>query len=119
MLTRAFSIVKCCKGESLFSRKKNIKFLSFRFKYYKSMPNIQICLNEVQKLEQSHQIRKNSKFQIFRLPPLHISVKHQVKIILAVKFFIYEPIFKKKKKMALFTTFGMQKMTISYLYEDV
>ena len=43
--TRAFSIVK-------------IKFQIFHFKYYlyKSMPNSKICLNEVQTLEQSHQI---------------------------------------------------------------
>ena len=30
-------------------------FLMFRFKYYKSVPDIKICLNEVQTHEQSHQ----------------------------------------------------------------
>ena len=46
---------KCCQGKSLFSRIK-IKFLIFCFKYNKSMSNIKIWLNEVQTLEQSHQI---------------------------------------------------------------
>ena len=52
--TRAFSIVKMLPGEvTIFPQK--IKFLIFHFRYNKSMPNIKIFLNEVQKLEQSNE----------------------------------------------------------------
>ena len=53
--TGACSIVKMLPREvTIFPE---IFFSNFGFKYYKSMPNIKICLNEVQTLEQSHQIR--------------------------------------------------------------
>ena len=50
------SIVKMLPREVVILPGKKTKFPIFRLKYYKSIPNIKICLNEVQALEQSHQI---------------------------------------------------------------
>ena len=50
MWTRAFSIVKMLPREVTIFPEKNKNLIS-RFKYYKSMPNIKICLNEVQTLD--------------------------------------------------------------------
>ena len=79
------------------------------------MPNIKICFSEVQTLEQSHQICKNSKFDFWITSLAH--VKYQVKIIFGRKIFIYEPIFKNF--VALFTTLECKRTTIPYLYVGV
>ena len=80
------------------------------------MQNIKICLNEVQTLEQSHQICLNSKFKIFGLPPLHMQ-NTRSRSFLGVKFLFMNRC--SKFLWQFLRLFEYKRMTISYLYVGV
>ena len=69
------------------------------------MPNIKICLNEVQTLEQSCQFARILNLRFLDYLPYTCKIPGQDHFLALI--FIYEPIFKIFA--ALLVTFGMQK----------